>query len=54
LMIEHRLRELFRLANRVIVLNFGAKIAEGIPEEVMAIPEVREAYLGSEKKFSEQ
>jgi branched-chain amino acid transport system ATP-binding protein len=50
MMIEHRLRELFRLANRVIVLNFGAKIAEGPPEEVMAIPEVREAYLGSEKK----
>jgi branched-chain amino acid transport system ATP-binding protein len=38
------------LATRVIVLNFGLKIAEGLPEEVMAIPEVREAYLGSEKK----
>jgi branched-chain amino acid transport system ATP-binding protein len=50
MMIEHRLRELFRLATRVIVLNFGVKIAEGPPEEVMAIPEVREAYLGSEKK----
>ena len=50
MMIEHRLRELFRLATRVIVLNFGLKIAEGLPEEVMAIPEVLEAYLGSEKK----
>jgi branched-chain amino acid transport system ATP-binding protein len=49
MMIEHRLRELFRLTNRVIVLNFGIKIADGIPEEVMAIPEVRDAYLGSEK-----
>jgi branched-chain amino acid transport system ATP-binding protein len=49
MMIEHRLRELFRLTNRVIVLNFGIKIADGIPEEVMEIPEVREAYLGSEK-----
>jgi branched-chain amino acid transport system ATP-binding protein len=50
MMIEHRLRELFRIANRAIVLNFGVKIAEGSPDEVMAVPEVREAYLGSEKK----
>lgn len=48
MMIEHRLRELFRLVNRVIVLNFGEKIAEGSPEEVMARPEVKEAYLGPE------
>lgn len=48
MMIEHRLRELFRLVNRVIVLNFGEKLAEGRPEEVMAKQEVKEAYLGSE------
>jgi len=47
-MIEHRLRELFRVANRVMVMNFGEKIAEGTPEEVMANEEVREAYLGME------
>jgi ABC-type branched-subunit amino acid transport system ATPase component len=48
MMIEHRLRELFRLVNRVMVMNFGEKLAEGSPEEVMAKPEVKEAYLGSE------
>jgi len=48
MMIEHRLRELFRLVNRVIVMNFGEKLAEGIPEEVMEKPDVREAYLGTE------
>jgi branched-chain amino acid transport system ATP-binding protein len=49
MMVEHRLRELFRLANRVIVLNFGQKIAEGTPEEIMASEEVRRAYLGPEE-----
>lgn len=49
IMIEHRLRELFRLVNRVMVLNFGQKLAEGPPEEVMNRPEVRDAYLGTEE-----
>lgn len=48
MMIEHRLRELFRLANRVIVMNFGEKIAEGIPHEVMENPLVKKAYWGTE------
>ncbi len=48
-MIEHRLRELFRVASRVMVLNFGQKLTEGVPEEVMADERVKEAYLGSEK-----
>ncbi len=52
IMVEHRLRELFRLANRVIVLNFGAKIAEGTPDEVMENKEVKEAYFGSEEVYS--
>jgi len=49
LMIEHRLRELFRVANRVIVLNFGEKIMEGTPEQVMNDEKVKEAYFGSEE-----
>ena len=48
IMVEHRLRELFRVADRVIVLNFGRKIADGPPREVMQSEEVRAAYLGSE------
>lgn len=48
-MIEHRLRELFQVANRVLVLNFGEKLVEGSADEVMADPRVREAYFGSEK-----
>jgi len=47
-MIEHRLRELFRVANRVMVLNFGEKLMEGTAAAVMADEAVKKAYFGSE------
>lgn len=47
-MVEHRLRELFRIVSRAIVLNFGEKIAESAPAQVVALDTVRKAYLGSE------
>jgi branched-chain amino acid transport system ATP-binding protein len=46
IMIEHRLRELFRVVDRVFVLNYGEKIAEGSPQEVMETEAVKKAYLG--------
>ncbi len=48
IMIEHRLKELFRIADRVLVLNYGQKIAEGDASQVMDSPEVKKAYLGAE------
>jgi branched-chain amino acid transport system ATP-binding protein len=48
-MIEHRLKELFRIADRVMVLNFGRKIAQGTAKEVMASEKVKNAYLGTER-----
>ena len=48
IMIEHRLKELFRIADRVLVLNFGEKIAEGKASEVMESDAVKKAYLGAE------
>lgn len=48
IMIEHRLKELFRIADRIMVLNYGEKIAEGAAAEVMASEAVKNAYLGSE------
>lgn len=48
IMIEHRLKELFRIADRVLVLNYGEKIAEGSGEDVMESEPVKKAYLGSE------
>ena len=49
IMIEHRLRELFRVADRVMALNFGEKIAEGESSVVIENKKVKEAYLGSEE-----
>ncbi len=49
IMIEHRLRELFKVANRVMVLNFGKKLMEGTPAAVMADARVKEAYFGSKE-----
>ncbi len=48
IMVEHRLRELFRVADRVMALNFGEKIAEGEYTKVIEDKRVREAYLGKE------
>ncbi len=48
IMIEHRLRELFRIADRALALNFGMAIAIGKPQEVMEMEQVKQAYLGSE------
>lgn len=46
LLIEHDMHFLLPLAHRVVVLNFGAKIAEGTSEQVRSHPAVVDAYLG--------
>jgi branched-chain amino acid transport system ATP-binding protein len=47
-MIEHDMRFVMGLCDRIAVLNFGRIIAEGTPEQIKSNPEVIEAYLGKE------
>jgi len=48
IMVEHRLKELFKIAHKIMVLDQGKKIAEGPPREIMKQPSVKKAYLGVE------
>jgi branched-chain amino acid transport system ATP-binding protein len=49
LLIEHDMSLVMKVCDRLVVLNFGMKIAEGTPDEIRGNPEVVEAYLGREE-----
>ncbi|MCG2778327.1 MAG: ABC transporter ATP-binding protein [Desulfobacterales bacterium] len=50
LIIEHKLKELMKLVDRIVAIDFGLKLAEGTPHEVVNDPHVIEAYLGRKEK----
>src|SRR2546428_9538679 len=49
MVIEHDMKPIMRLSDRIVVLNSGEKLADGAPKEIVDNPQVVEAYLGPER-----
>jgi branched-chain amino acid transport system ATP-binding protein len=53
LLVEHDMKLVMEVSDRIVVMNFGEKIAEGTPAEIKNNQEVITAYLGRDRKYAE-
>ena len=51
MVVEHNMRAIMALSDRIVAFNHGAKIAEGIPAEVSNHPDVIDSYLGADSEY---
>ncbi|MCX8118415.1 MAG: ABC transporter ATP-binding protein [Desulfobacterota bacterium] len=54
LLVEHDMNLIMEVSDRILALNFGEKIAEGLPQEIQRHPEVLKAYLGEEESLAQR
>ncbi len=52
ILVEHDMNLIMDVSDRILALNYGERIAEGLPEEIQKHPEVLKAYLGEEEKVA--
>ena len=52
LLVEHDMNLIMDISDRILTLNYGERIAEGLPQEIQKHPEVLKAYLGEEEKVA--
>jgi branched-chain amino acid transport system ATP-binding protein len=53
MLIEHKLREFMQLVSRVVAIDFGEVIAEGVPADIVNNPRVIEAYIGRQNPLEQ-
>jgi len=52
ILVEHDMNLIMDVSDRILALNYGERIAEGLPEEIQKHPEVLKAYLGEEEQVA--